>query len=352
MMKSDGSRSLPDLIGRPSWFGSVAGISLISASAGYGASSGLSMLTGFGPWITSTPFSLPLMSAGIFLSASIGVAAYHLGRRREPLATELMRAINTPAVSLYYQPIVDLNSGARVGAEALIRWEREGKFESPERFILAAEDAGVVTRVTKRVLQMAADDAAFVTHREHGARPQHLSINISVQDLQSTEIISELRRLMALTNLPASCFWIEITERALLEGAKTSEVLAAIRALGMRVALDDFGTGYSCLSVLTEFKFDILKIDRVFVSQIETGSTLMIEHIIKLGQSLGLDIVAEGVETTAQRDFLRDMGVRYAQGWLYSRPLPVMSYISERGRYYAPAANCTQYQAGCLGDAA
>jgi sensor c-di-GMP phosphodiesterase-like protein len=175
-----------------------------------------------------------------------------------------------------------------------------------------------------------------------GGSQGHVSINLSAADLSSHATVGRLQRLLEATRLPSECFWIEATERGFLGGDRARSVVAELRRMGFKVAIDDFGTGYSSLAVLNTFKLDILKIDKAFTASIGTGETKVIEHIIQLAKSLGLDLVAEGVETAEQAAFLHAQGVNWAQGWLFGRPVSprdfqsAMPALARVGRYTGP----------------
>jgi sensor c-di-GMP phosphodiesterase-like protein len=217
--------------------------------------------------------------------------------------------------------VVDLRSGAWVGAEALVRWQRpDGEEVSPDLFVPVAERFGLIQQLTRRVCELCVQDL-------HSLLAQHpdfrVSINLSAEDFSSPDITLHLRDLLARSGLPTRQFQVEVTERGLLDQNTARDVLQLLRASGIRVAIDDFGTGYSSLGYLTSLDVDSLKIDRIFIETIGVGAATshVVAHIIKMAKSLGLDMIAEGVETDTQADYLRTQVVQYAQGWLYARPL-------------------------------
>lgn len=288
-------------------------------------------------YATMSRFTLPpfLPAAAKSLLPEAWLAAW----RQQSMSYAFRSALATPQVSLAYQPVVDLASGKQVGAEALLRWQRRDTFVSPDLFIGAAEQAGIMKQVTARVLELVVQDAAAVLA---GGSRGHISINLSAADLGSHATVARLQRLLEATRLPSECFWIEATERGFLGGDRARSVVAELRRMGFKVAIDDFGTGYSSLAVLDTFKLDILKIDKAFTASIGTGETKVIEHIIQLAKSLGLDLVAEGVETLEQAAFLQSQGVAFAQGWLFGRPVSprdfqnAVTMHTSPGRYAAP----------------
>lgn len=261
-----------------------------------------------------------LLPLGAVLGLSLALLLFVSYRNLSSVAASLTRALYTDRVYMAYQPIVDLRTGRCIGAEALVRWKRGGGLVSPQRFIVAAERAGIMPVVTRRIVQLVALDIADLlrTHPE-----LHVSINFSATDLRSDHAVDLLTGLLRVTGLPATSFWIEITETSF--EAQVSQTIDRIRALGFRVAIDDFGTGYANLGTLASIEVDLLKIDRSFVQSVaQTGQAAEVAAaIIGLARSLDLEMVAEGVETQAQADFLIDSGVQFAQGWLFGRPASV-----------------------------
>ncbi|CAN5374303.1 EAL domain-containing protein [soil metagenome] len=278
-----------------------------------------------------------IVPAGGLLGLLMAVGLFILIRQITNRITGFRYALQSPQVFMQYQPIVDLRSGRFVGAEALIRWQSGERMVPPDRFIPAAEKAGFIELVTERVVQLVADDAtAFL--KQH---PDfHISINLSAADLNSDRTVSMLTDMLDRTGLPAQSFWVEATERGFLEGGVVARVIDEIRTIGMRVAIDDFGTGYSSLAFLSSFSLDLLKIDKRFVDAIGRGGAggQVVSVVIELAKSLGLEVVAEGVETEAQAHFLREHGVQYAQGWLFGRPnsIPALRELVTRNRPWTP----------------
>lgn len=276
-----------------------------------------------------------LLPLGAMLGLSLSLLLFLAYRNLSSVAASLARALHTERVYMEYQPIVDLRTGRCIGAEALVRWRHGGGLVPPQRFIVAAERAGIMPLVTRRIVQLVALDMAEFL-RKHPAL--HVSINFSAMDLRSTEALELLTGLLRVTGLPAASFWIEITETSFEENV--SQTIDRIRALGFRVAIDDFGTGYANLGTLASIEVDLLKIDRRFVqAATQAGQASEVATaIIGLAQSLDLEMVAEGVETQAQADFLRDSGVQFAQGWLFGRPVSVEALHAFLARKNNPAA--------------
>lgn len=263
-------------------------------------------------------FLLPL---GTVLGLALSVILFLALRHITSTAALLVRALNTDRVFMEYQPMVDLRSGRCIGAEALIRWQRNGRLVPPDRFIVDAERAGAMPLVTQRVVDLVAWDMADFLRSHPGF---HVSINLSAMDLRSGGSVDLLKGLLSVTGLSADCFWIEITETGFV-GEDASQTVDEIRSLGIRVAIDDFGTGYSNLSVLYNMEIDLLKIDKRFVQSIDKNfdASRIANAVVELARSFSLEVVAEGVETQAQADLLLSKGVQFAQGWLFGKPGPV-----------------------------
>ena len=247
-------------------------------------------------------------------------------RHRLSIRTLLKLAIADRKVHAHYQPVVELTTGRCVGAEALARWTLEGGQElSPNVFVPIAEREGLSTDLTIAILGGPLRDLHALLRQY----PQ-LSINVNLcpEDLTSDRFLESLEEALAESGLAAGTIKLEITERALLNTDSARTMIRRLRARGHQVALDDFGTGYSSLSYLSTFELDVLKIDKSFVDAIGTGAATsqVIVHVIEMARSLGLRTVAEGVETEAQRDWLIEHGVDYAQGWLFSPPLIAESF--------------------------
>ncbi len=239
------------------------------------------------------------------------------------MPAQLRHGLRTGELFLLYQPIVDLSDGRWVGAEALLRWQlRDGTMVSPDIFIPMAERRGMAQVLTAYVLKTFARDAAALLL----ARPEFfISLNFAPADLEDPANVERLGRTVRDMGIRADNVHVEATERVFMNAETAKHNLRDLRKMGFHVAIDDFGTGYSSLSYLTSLEVDYLKIDKSFVSSIGTGSATshVVFHIIDMARSLHLRMIAEGVETQAQADYLREHGVPYAQGWLYARPMPI-----------------------------
>ncbi|GAB1640627.1 putative bifunctional diguanylate cyclase/phosphodiesterase [Krasilnikovia sp. MM14-A1259] len=240
-------------------------------------------------------------------------------RSRVGLEVDLRRALETDEIHLAYQPIVRLDTGAIVGAEALVRWVHpvQGML-SPAAFLPVAEASGLILPLGRRVLELACAQAA----RWIAARPAAeftISVNLSAHQLHHRGIVEEVAAALDGSGLAPSALMLEITESAIVhDGDLVAAQVARLRDLGVRVALDDFGTGYSSITHLQRFRVDQLKVDRSFV----TADDGVCEAVLRLGELLGLETVAEGVETAEQARRVRDFGCRYGQGYWFAKPAP------------------------------
>jgi sensor c-di-GMP phosphodiesterase-like protein len=222
---------------------------------------------------------------------------------------------------LHYQPVVELASGRIIGAEALIRWDRGTAGEIPtDRFIDAAEEAGLVPLITAHVFELLAEDARSVLAISPDFR---FSVNLSASDLHRPSILGEVTRLLDRCGLEPRNLVIEATERSLVDVDRARETMDRLREMGVRLAIDDFGTGYSSLAYLAQIEADFLKIDKLFVQALgtESATNQVAERIIEMGKDLNLEIVAEGIETKEQEALTQRLAVEFAQGYLYGQAM-------------------------------
>lgn len=232
----------------------------------------------------------------------------------------LRGAVERDEIETWFQPIVDLETGAAVAAEALVRWRRPGRgLVLPDEFVQVAEEIGLIQEIGATVLQQ----ATLATARS--AAGLAVSVNVSARQLVRSDFKAVVKEALALSGLPPERLWLELTESAVVDAIDcAARGLQALRDTGVRVAIDDFGTGFSSFTHLRRFPVDLLKIDRTFVAEVErtTRDRAIVEGIVRMADALRLDVVAEGIETTGQRDLLRIFGCRYGQGFLYARPSP------------------------------
>jgi len=244
--------------------------------------------------------------------------------KRQELETEIAAALAEAQFLLHYQPIVDLNSNYLLGVEALVRWRHPKRgLLGPAEFIGVAEETGQIVVLGRWVLAQACREVRVWQSRLPEGRQVRVGVNVSAAQLSQSDICEDVATALGISEIDPGCLVIELTESVLMQN--TEEVLAKLtelKKLGVRIAIDDFGTGYSSLSYLHRFPIDILKIDRSFVEQlgnIEDGAGLA-RSIITLGETLGLEVVAEGIELEHQQRELIGLGCVAGQGYYYSKP--------------------------------
>jgi EAL domain-containing protein (putative c-di-GMP-specific phosphodiesterase class I) len=237
------------------------------------------------------------------------------------LDADLRNAINNEEFEIYYQPLIDIHSGAVSSVEALLRWHHPKKgLLGPEDFIDYALESGLICLMGDWVIQRACEQLA--RWRDGGIRLA-MSINVSARQFQQDSLIARVARCLQQFNLDPQLLIIEITEQIFMEEVEAVlQRVQALRDLGVKISLDDFGTGYSSLNYIVRFSPDYLKIDRSFVARIgeQAQHNDMVEAIVGLGRIVPLGIVAEGVETQEQFDFLKTCGCNFAQGFYFSKP--------------------------------
>ena len=264
---------------------------------------------------------------------------------RLQVRAELERALAAGAFELHYQPVVELDGGATVGVEALVRWRHPRRgLVPPSDFIPFAEETGLVVPLGRWVLERALADHSEWRSRRGTGREITVSVNVSAWQVRAPGFLDGLVEALHRFDTPPESLVLEITETALLaDDAQVSADLAAVRDLGVRIAIDDFGTGYSSLDYIRIHAIDILKIDRSFIGGMERSArqSSLVAAIVALARALGLRVVAEGVETVPQRDALVAAGCHLAQGHLFSRPVPA-DEIAHRLGEPAVAARSTR----------
>ena len=247
---------------------------------------------------------------------------------RLALAEALRDALGAGQFELHYQPQLALASNRVVGMEALIRWRHpQLGMLGPDRFITLAEDTGLIVPIGAWALRCACQQAANWQRAGHG--PLRVAVNLSSRQFREPGLADLIRATLRETGLAPSCLELELTESLVMDDVDLAIcAMRELKAMGVQLAIDDFGTGYSSLAYLKRFPIDVLKIDRSFVRDIETdaGSAAMVAAIVSLSHDLGMRVVAEGVETAPQREFLRERGCDEMQGYLFSKPLPAAGF--------------------------
>jgi len=250
--------------------------------------------------------------------------------QRVRLREALARAVTDNAFRLRYQPIVELRTGVTVGFEALVRWDHPTRgLVPPSEFIGLAEETGLIEAIGDLVLRNAVAEA--VDWSKAGAHDVYVSVNVSALQLRRPGFTERVEQVLTSASLPANRLMLELTESVLTrETDRVWGELAALRDLGVRLAIDDFGTGFSSLSYLEQTPIDVIKMDKSFVdSLVPSGrQRTVVEGILQLAHKLGLQIVAEGIETTDERDLLAELECPYGQGYLYSAPISGSEAVS------------------------
>jgi len=253
---------------------------------------------------------------------------HQVGQRRLILESALHQALPRQEFELHYQPKASISDGHVVGAEALLRWRHPtlGPI-SPLEFVPILEDTGLIVDVGRWVIEEACRQAC--RWREEGLPPINIAVNLSANQFHESGLTDTIRDILAETQLPPERLVLEITERVAINGeAETLAVMDALHRLGVRIALDDFGADYSSLGYLKRFPIDSLKIDRMFITDLDASEAdrNIVRAIVAMGHSLGLRVIAEGIETESQRAFLVTCECDVMQGYLYSRPLTAADF--------------------------
>ncbi len=247
---------------------------------------------------------------------------------RMALETALRRARRNRELELYYQPQIDLASKRLVGAEALLRWNhKEYGVVTPDRFIPVAEDSGLIVGMGEWILESACrTSAAWNKDRKE---PLQVSVNLSTRQFIQNDLLSSVRHILAATQCKPEWLKLEITESLLLDDStEILDILTQFDSMGLALSIDDFGTGYSALSYLNRFPVSQIKIDRSFVRDIpgDEDKAELVKAIISIAQALHLEVIAEGVETHAQADYLLANGCRMVQGYLFGKPMRLVEF--------------------------
>jgi len=243
---------------------------------------------------------------------------------RMTLELELRTAIEQDQLVLHYQPRVDVTTGRPLGMEALVRWQHPQRgLLAPLHFIDIAEETGLIVPMGAWVLRHAGQTMRRLHHS--GVNGLTMSVNVSARQFKNPRLVDEVAQMIDISGCSPHQFERELTESAVMEQPEMAEAtMRRLKLLGVRLAMDDFGTGYSSLASLKRFPVDCVKIDRSFVNDIPTdvGDTALTRAIIAMGHSLGLHVVAEGVERRDQLDFLRREGCDEYQGYWFAKPMP------------------------------
>jgi diguanylate cyclase (GGDEF)-like protein len=267
----------------------------------------------------------------------------HEATERHQLEAQLRHALQRNEFRLHYQPKADLRSGAITGVEALLRWQPAGQpLVGPDRFIPLLEETGLIVPVGSWALREAC--AQMMRWQRDGMRPITLAVNLSARQFRQQDLIGDIEQALQATGFDPTLLEIELTESMLIgDSEAVLGILTELGAMGVRIAIDDFGTGHSSLSYLKRFDVDTLKIDRSFVRDTphDPEDSAIATAVIALAHGLRLKVVAEGVESQAQLDFLRAQGCDQAQGYLLSRPLDADAFarwLREREQPAEPVA--------------
>lgn len=261
------------------------------------------------------------------------------------LETDLRRAVEREEFLLHYQPIVELATGLIRGFEALVRWQHpERGMVSPGEFIPVAEETRLIIPIGEWVLREACRQIVRWQERFSASEPLWMSVNLSIKQFTQPSLPEQVGNILRETNLDPRSLKLEITESLMMENIETAiDMLKRLRALGIELSIDDFGTGYSSLSYLHRFPLSTLKIDRSFVSNMDEGNenTEIVRTVVTLARSLGMQVVAEGVETEEQLALLRTLGCEYGQGYLFSRPIDAEAANALLSKNHARAARAS-----------
>ncbi|GHB33110.1 EAL domain-containing protein [Salinicola rhizosphaerae] len=279
----------------------------------------------------------------VALGGICGLATNRLRQRRNSPLREMRRALREGEFRPFYQPIVDHGARRWKGVEVLMRWDHpsEGMIP-PDQFVPLAERGGLIVEMTRELMQQVGRE--LTPHVEALPSDFHIGINVSAEHCNGSALIDDCRDFLSRFPGGQIALVLELTERELLVRSEhTDHLFAQLHQLGVRIALDDFGTGNASLAYLRQFRVDYLKIDRSFVQMTDDDalSQHLLDTILTLSSRLELDTVAEGVETTAQRDYLTRHGVRYLQGFLYARPMPLANLLETLA--HPPAADIPEH---------
>lgn len=252
------------------------------------------------------------------------------------LAHDLTDALDSDQLTLYYQPLVSLKDGQRVGYEALMRWRHPGLgLVSPDEFIGLAEKTGIIRRIGQWGLRRAAQDWPQLRAAHPADAPPFVSVNLSAPEMCTPGIVDQIHDCMQQYGMPMSALRIELTETTVVNNLQAvTDSINRLREWGAGVALDDFGTGYAGLDYLQNMAFSSIKIDRAFVQHMHTSSRsfYIIQSALELSRRLGINSVAEGIEDEQTAKALADLGCNIGQGYHFARPMPLADIVAEASR--------------------
>src|SRR5438132_13740578 len=253
------------------------------------------------------------------------------------MENDLRRALDREELRVYYQPIVSLENGQLAGFEALIRWQHpERGFINPVDFIPLAEDTGMIAPIGLWILRRACQQLSQWQWKAPAHRQLFMSVNLSGKQVAESNLVGQIAEILEETHVEARHLKLEITESVVMENAElAAQLFKRLKSLGVQLSIDDFGTGYSSLGYLHKFPLDTLKIDRSFIGRIDEAeeNIEIVRTVVTLAENMGMDVVAEGVETLGQLVQLRKLKCQYGQGYLFSRPVDAeaaAAWISKR----------------------
>ncbi|WP_158215168.1 EAL domain-containing protein [Candidimonas nitroreducens] len=281
-------------------------------------------------------YSLPIIG---FIALLIGGAIISAVRSRSSALGALRSAVQRREFVVRYQPIIELQTGRCVGAEALVRWRRyDGSIVPPEEFISLAEASGLIIPITDQVIDLLVAELHDVLVAD---RNLHISMNLSAQDIQTGRGLDYMQTQIGRAGIRSDQIWFEMTESGSVEIDAARATMMRMRDLGHLVSIDDFGTGYASLHHLHSLPLDALKIDKSFIDMIghDTAGSKVMPYILDIAAALQLFCVAEGVQTQEQVDYLVERNVAFGQGWLFSKPLTSEGFVAfykERKARYGP----------------
>nr|WP_328666743.1 aminotransferase class I/II-fold pyridoxal phosphate-dependent enzyme [Streptomyces sp. NBC_00322] len=271
-------------------------------------------------------------------------AQLHTGMlERHELQASLESAIAAEAFHVRYQPIVEIATGEVAGFEALIRWPQDRRgLVPPDQFIALAEETGHIMPLGAWVLEHAAAHVAHWQQAVPRPEPLNINVNVSARQFRDPGFLDQVRRVLDTSGLASGSLVLELTETVLMNrDDQIRSVMRTLKELGVGMAIDDFGTGFSSLSYLREFPIDVLKVDKSFIDDISVDEqqVALVEGIVRIADTLGLQVIAEGIEEVEQRDRLAAMGCRFGQGYLFARPMTAdqgEQLLRSAGEHQAP----------------